>query len=359
MLLFLGLLMFIMLVIFHEFGHYLAAKRTGVVVEEFGIGFPPRAAAKRFKAGGTLYSINWLPLGGFVKLKGEHDADKTKDSYGAATMGQKTFILLAGVAMNLLAAVVILTILSWSGLPKLVDGQFSVPSDTKIIQNDVLITYVAEGSPADQAGLAVGDRVVSLNGQPVESADQLAPMTELLAGQTVAVEIEADNQNYVRQIRFNSAASDEGYLGVGPGNFVVERSTWSAPVKGTVLSGQFAWLTLKGVVTTLGQLFTGQGGAAADNVAGPVGIVVLLSDISQAGVSFVLMFVALISVTLAVMNALPIPALDGGRLFVSWLFKLLKRPLKAATEERIHATGMAVLMGLVILITFIDVRRFF
>jgi regulator of sigma E protease len=115
---------------------------------------------------------------------------------------------------------------------------------------------------------------------------------------------------------------------------------------------------LEGLGSTLASLFSGQGSEAAANVAGPVGIVVLLNDVSQAGLNFVLMFVALISVTLAVMNALPIPALDGGRLFVTWLFRAIKRPLTAPLEEKIHATGMAVLMGLVILITVVDVRRF-
>lgn len=359
MLLVLGLLLFVLLVIIHEFGHYVAARLNGVDVEEFGIGFPPRIRGKRFKAGGTLYSINWLPLGGFVKLKGEHDDDSAKGSYGAASFGKKSLILLAGVAMNLLAAAFILTILSWTGLPRIVEGQFSVASDTQVIQNDVLITFVAEGSPADQAGLEVGDRIVRLNDQPLSSADELAPLTQSLAGQTVQVVVETDGQITSQAIRFNQDDSQDGHLGVIPGDFVVERSTWSAPIRGLALTGQFTWLTLKGIFTTIGQLLVGHGAAAAENVAGPVGIVVLLKDVSQAGLSFLLMFVALISVTLAVMNALPIPALDGGRLFVSGLYRVLRRPLKAATEERIHATGMAVLMGLVILITVVDVRRFF
>lgn len=357
MLLALGLVLFVSLIILHEFGHYLAARMSGVKVEEFGIGFPPRIRGRRFKKGGTLYSLNWLPLGGFVRLKGEHDADKTKGSYGAARLGAKSFILMAGVLMNLLAAVVILTVLSATGLPKLVDNQFAVASDTQVIQNDVLVTYLVDNSPAARAGLEVGDAIVSLNGQTLDSSETLAPLAEEHAGQTVGITWSSAGQETSGQVTLNSQGGDDGYLGVSTGDFVVERSTWSAPIRGVGLTLQFTWLTIKGVATTVGELLIGQGSAAADNVAGPVGIVVLLNDIAQAGLSFVMMFLALISVTLAVMNALPIPALDGGRLFVTYLFRLIKKPLSTGLEERIQATGMALLIGLVILITFVDVNR--
>jgi regulator of sigma E protease len=273
-------------------------------------------------------------------------------------LGKKIFILLAGVAMNLIAAAVILTTLSFSGLPKLVDGQFAVASDTQVVQRDVVVTFVVEGSPADQAGIQASNEIISFNGQELSSSQDLAPLAQSLSGQTVEVVFEGENGLTSRDIRLNDEASEDGFLGVSTGDFVVERSTWSAPIRGTVLTGQFAWLTLEGLGSTLASLFSGQGSEAAANVAGPVGIVVLLNDVSQAGLNFVLMFVALISVTLAVMNALPIPALDGGRLFVTWLFRAIKRPLTAPLEEKIHATGMAVLMGLVILITVVDVRRF-
>ena len=357
MLLVLGLVMFVSLIILHEFGHYLAARRSGVKVEEFGIGFPPRIKGRRFKKGGTLYSLNWLPLGGFVRLKGEHDADKSKGSYGAASIRSKTFILMAGVLMHLLVAAIILTVLSATGLPRLVDNQWAVASDTKVIQNDVLVTYVVEDSPAARAGIEAGDAVVSLNGQALDSSDSLGPLTKDYAGQTVDVRWSSGGQETGGEVTLNSQGGDDGYLGVSTGDFVVERSTWSAPIRGVGLTLQFTWLTIKGVVNTVGDLLVGQGSAAADNVAGPVGIVVLLKDVSQAGLSFVMMFVALISVTLAVMNSLPIPALDGGRLFVTYVFRLVKKPLSMRLEEKIQAAGMALLIGLVILITFVDVSR--
>lgn len=153
----LGLIILVLLVVVHELGHAIAARRNGVVVEEFGIGFPPRAWGKKLK-NGILFSLNWLPLGGFVKLQGEHDAADKKGDYGAATFWQKTKILLAGVMINWLVAAGLLTILAWTGLPKVLPDQFSIASDTSMTKKPVEVTVVAENSPASVAGLEVGDR---------------------------------------------------------------------------------------------------------------------------------------------------------------------------------------------------------
>lgn len=336
----------------------LAAKRNGVVVEEFGIGFPPRAFGRRFKKNGTLYSLNWLPLGGFVKLKGEHDSDTEPGSYGAAAFGRKTLILLAGVGMNLLAAWFILTILSWTGVQQLVPNQFTIPGDTTLVKDDVLVGYVAPDSAAEEAGLKAGDTLISIGEVQIEEAAQIAPLVESLAGESRDVSFSRDGSLRSVAVEFDEERGDTGYFGVDVGDDIVERSTWSAPIKGLGLTAQFSWLTLEGLLSTLGSLFQGQGAAAAENVAGPVGVVVLLNSVSQAGFGLLLFFIALISITLAVVNVLPIPALDGGRLFVSGLFKVMNKPLDAKLEERIHAAGMAALLVLVALITVVDVNRF-
>src|SRR6266496_6356383 len=213
----LGLLILVFLVVIHELGHAIAARRNGVVVEEFGIGFPPKAWAKKLK-NGVLFTVNWLPLGGFVRLKGEHDAATKKGDYGAATYWQKTRILLAGVAINWLVAAGILTILAWVGLPKILSNQFSIPGDTTVTKQPVEITYVAKDSPADKAGLKVGDKVLRFAGEPVPAAENLSNQTKAKKGQQVeviysrkgvegsaAVELRSDNQN------------EQGYLGVGSG----------------------------------------------------------------------------------------------------------------------------------------------
>ncbi|HET6622438.1 MAG TPA: site-2 protease family protein, partial [Candidatus Saccharimonadales bacterium] len=133
-----GLLILVALVVVHELGHAIAARRNGVVVEEFGIGFPPRAWGKKLK-NGILFSLNWLPLGGFVKLQGEHDAAEKPGDYGAASFWVKTKILLAGVAINWLVAAVLFMALSWFGLPKILDNQFTVPADTRTDHSPVTV----------------------------------------------------------------------------------------------------------------------------------------------------------------------------------------------------------------------------
>lgn len=142
----LGLVILVLLVVVHELGHAIAARRNGVVVEEFGIGFPPKAWGKKLK-NGVLFTLNWLPLGGFVKLKGEYDSADKKGDYGAATYWQKTKILLAGVLINWLVAAGILTVLAWVGLPKILPNQFSIASDTTMVKQPVELTVIAKDSP--------------------------------------------------------------------------------------------------------------------------------------------------------------------------------------------------------------------
>ena len=171
-----GIFAFIMLVVLHEFGHMVASKRNGVVVEEFGVGFPPRAWGKKLrkkKGDDTLYSLNWLPLGGFVKLKGEHDDATEKGSFGAASLKTKVKILLAGVGMNFLTAWVLLTGLFLVGAPKLPfeslpfygKEQSVIQSDTKTVASKTYVGEVSKNSPAEKAGLEFGDVILSLNGQ--------------------------------------------------------------------------------------------------------------------------------------------------------------------------------------------------
>jgi len=146
-----GVILFIGLVVVHEFGHFIMARRNGVEVEEFGIFFPPRLFKYKTKAGWS-FTINALPLGGFVKLKGEHDSDTEKGSFGAASLLAKSKIMIAGVAMNLITALLLLTFLAVIGLPKIVDNQFTVKSDTTLVANKVLIADIEKGSPAQKAG---------------------------------------------------------------------------------------------------------------------------------------------------------------------------------------------------------------
>lgn len=362
-LLVLGILLFIGLVVLHEFGHFLVARRNGVEVEEFGIGFPP-AAWKRQTKKGFIFSLNWLPIGGFVRLKGENDSATEQGSFGAASFKTKTKIMLAGVAMNLLAAFVIFTALAWIGMPQLIDNQFAIKSDTEVVRRDILAGYIAPGSPADKAGLEERDYLKSIGPkgqqQPVTTAAGLPAVTKRLAGQEVVVSYQRAGQEQTATVRLLSGKEGEekGYLGIIPTEFTMTRATWSAPVQSVGLIGQFTGATFKGLGTALGALFKGDTAKASEQVAGPVGIVAVLNQGSSLGVQFVLLIVGLISLSLAIMNVLPIPALDGGRFYVLLLSRLFGKRLSKDMEERIVGTSFVFLLVLIVLITIVDVKRF-
>ncbi len=371
-LLVLGLVLFIGLVVVHEYGHFIMARRGGVEVEEFGIGFPPKAKTLARK-NGTEYTLNWLPLGGFVRLKGEHDAATAKGSYGAAPLATKIKIMTAGVVMNLLTAYALLVLLALIGLPKLIDNQFTVASNETIASQRLFVGYVEPDSPAAKAGLKNQDTLLSVgpiggSAQPVTTVDAFPSLTKQYAGQSVAVQYSRDDmiQTTTVQLRSEQEVSaskttdkPKGYLGISPGQLQVSRYTWSAPIVAGGLLKQFTELTFKGLGSALAGLFTGDTKKASEQVTGPLGIFVVLQQGSDLGIQFILMIIAIISLSLAIMNVLPIPALDGGRLFVTLVFRALKKPLTAATEDKIHGSGFAALMVLFVLITIVDVKRFF
>ncbi len=354
-LLILGIILFVGLVVLHEFGHFIAARRNGVIAEEFGIGFPPRAWSKRLK-NGVLFTLNWLPIGGFVKLKGENDSATEPGSFGAASFKAKAKIMLAGVAMNLLAAFVIFTALAWLGMPQLIDNQFSVKSDTTVVQRKVLVGYVESGSPAAKAGIQSRDELVGF-----ASAAELPKVTKKNAGKTIDLTYKRDGQVRTTKATLRTAAQakDGGYLGIAPAEFTLTRATWSAPIQALGLIKQFTIATFQGLGTAISALFHGDGAKASEQVSGPVGIVVVLRDGSLLGYQFVLLIVGLISLSLAIMNVLPIPALDGGRFYVMLLSRIFGKRLSQDMEERIVGTSFVFLLLLIVVITIVDVRRFF
>jgi regulator of sigma E protease len=371
-LLILGLVLFVGLVVVHEWGHFIMARRGGVEVEEFGIGFPPKAKTLARK-NGTEYTLNWLPLGGFVRLKGEHDADKSKGSYGAAPLSTKIKIMAAGVVMNLATAYFLLVLLAIIGVPKLVDNQFTVKSDERVTRQDVFVGYLESGSPAEKAGLKQRDVITGVGPvggqlQSVKTDDAFPAITKQYAGKPVDVEYRHDNATHRTTVQLRSEAEVEaskktdnpkGYLGISPGEFQVNRYTWSSPIVAGGLIGQFTELTFKGLGSAVSGLFAGDTAKATEQVTGPVGIFVVLQQGADLGIQFILMVIAIISLSLAIMNVLPIPALDGGRLFVTLVYRALKRKLTERAEDVIHGTGFATLMLLFVLITFVDVKRFF
>jgi regulator of sigma E protease len=380
-----GIVLFIGLVVTHEYGHFVLARRNGVEVEEFSVFFPPRLYQRKTKAG-WLFSIGALPLGGYVKLKGEHDSDTERGTFGAASTWVKTKIMVAGVGVNLVTALIMFTLLALIGLPQLVPNQFTVKSDTNLVSQRVLITEVEPGSPAAHAGLQPEDEItdISLPGYSpvgVVNADKLPDITKSFAGKTADVyyiraghEHEARAKLLTTQVVAASLKTDnpKGYLGIVPTQLTIQRSTWSAPVvaiglcaQTTVLTFQAIGHALGGLGSLLAGLVTGNTTArqngqavATSQVAGPVGIFFIMKDGSLLGYQFMLFIIAYIALILGIMNFLPIPALDGGRLWLMLLSRLIKKPLSAKREEAINAAGFVVLITLLILVTIVDIQRY-
>jgi regulator of sigma E protease len=329
-----------------------------------------------------------------VKLKGEYDADTRKGSFGAASLPAKTKILLAGVTMNLLVGLALLTVLALAGMPKLLDkdvvgeDQFTVASDTKVKSQQVRVGNVQDNSPASNIGMRSKDVIVSIvsgnETRSVKTSSQLHNATQDFAGKTVTITYSHNGTTVTKQTTLRSkeevAASlktdnPKGNLGIeDPVNIQIQRSTWSAPVVAVGFTVQLTKLTFIGLGHALGGLGSTIAGlvtankearqngqtSASSQVGGPVAIVAVLWGSGTYGISFILWIIAVLSLTLAIMNVLPIPALDGGRLFMILFSRgVLKKPLSKFAEERIVATGMAVILSLVVLITIVDVRRFF
>lgn len=381
-----AIILFIGLVVVHEFGHFIVARRNGVGVEEFGIFFPPRLYKRKMR-GGWNFTINAIPLGGFVRLKGEHDSDTEPGSFGAATLSVKSKIMAAGVVMNLLTALALFTILALVGMPKLINNQFTVKSDTHLVTSKILIGYIEPGSPAANAGLRSQDQLTGIaqeGSRPVnvESVSKLPKVTKNFAGKTVKVFYVRGGYQRNAKLKLLSTKAVEAsrksdspkhYLGISPQEFTIQRSTWSAPVVAIGFSAQVTALTFQGLGHALGGLGSLIAGAVTGNttarqhgqtnassqVSGPVGIFVILKQGSLLGYQYMLLIIGIISLTLAIMNILPIPALDGGRLWITLVARGFKRPLSAQLEETINLAGFLILISLIIVITLVDVKRFF
>lgn len=375
-----GVIVLTILVVAHELGHALVAKKHGVVVEEFGVGFPPRAWGKKLAHSilgkNVLFTVNWLPLGGFVKLQGENDSATSKGDYGAATFWHKTQILLAGIIMNWVVASVLFTLLAFVGLPRVLADQFYVPGDTQFIHQPVEVVTVSRDMPAEKAGLQQGDKILRFAGQSLVTAQDLSKLAAAHKGTTVEVIYSRHDIEHTVKLAVRANNDDKkGYIGVTPTQQELIRASWSAPLVGVGTTAQLSWVTLEGLGGVVGNGVHGlllklspnaadqqkaneSLSAVGDSVAGPVGIFgVIFPAAQKAGPIYVLMLAAIVSLTLAVMNVLPIPALDGGRWFVTALFKVLKKPLSKDLEEKIHGTGFLVLMGLVVLITIADIGK--
>lgn len=396
-----GLVILMLLVVAHEFGHFIMARRNGVRVLEFGIGFPPRAIAwvrnpswQKGKKGvkkwirlpksewekpqkHMIFSINWLPIGGFCSMDGESDSDTRKGTFGAASFWQKTKILFGGVLMNWLVAFVVLTILAFTGMPQFIEHQFYLGNDAEIIGGGVSVIDVIEGSPAEKAGFNNGDQIIQVDDQDVMYPTDVTTYGQEHAGESVRYTVKSGDEEKELTAKLNPEGSEYS-LGVSMSygqTFI--RSSWSAPIVGLGTTIQLTGETFRGLGDMIWNLVSGavrqfssdsvvrEAGqnaisAAGDAVSGPIGIIgIIFPTFASSGASNLAFLAALISVSLACMNVLPIPALDGGRWLLIAIYKLRKKPLTKETEEKIVSRAFMVLIMLIILISILDITRFF
>lgn len=435
-----GLIVLMILVVAHEFGHFIASRRNGVRVLEFGIGFPPRAIAwikdpktgkwrklkrsewdktgitkavgsdksektsalktgkdsddKKIIQKGLIFSINWLPIGGFCQMDGESAEDSRKGTFGNASFWEKTKILFAGVAMNWLVAWIILTILAWAGMPNFVDNQFTIEADTRVDETPVSVKDVKENSPAEKAGFLTNDYILEVNGTKVEKGSEVIALNKENAGKEVSYKIRRNAKDDCQCIQAPcdcperekeltltatlNTEDSEYLLGVSmESSQALSHSTWSAPIVGAGLTLQLTGETFKGLGQLVWNLITGVGQqlsfdgevrengreaiqSVGDSVTGPVGIIgVLFPSFTASGPANLAFLAAVISVSLACMNVLPIPALDGGRWFLILIFKLRHKKLTKEVEEKIVARAFIVLLALIVIVTILDITRFF
>ena len=336
------------LVFVHELGHFWVAKKNGILVEEFGFGLPPRIWGK--KVGETVYSINALPIGGFVKLYGEDQIEDSERAFFAQSKLVRAAVLLAGVSMNFLLGVVLFSVIyTVMGIPT--------------ASGRVVIEGVMPNSPAQLAGIQAGEQIYLVEGKVVTISDDFVN----LVGQKVGGEVELlvgkdGGQQYGRVVRLvprKDPPAGEGALGVVVSSTEMRHyPMWQMPVRG-------AWYGLKEALAWGGMIFTEivrmisnlLVGILPADVGGPVRIYQATGEVAKGGVLLLLQFMAILSVNLAVFNLLPVPALDGGRMLFIWLEWIRRKRFDPEFEKKVNSWGMAFLLALLAAITLQDVIR--
>lgn len=368
MLIFLGVLS--ALVLIHEAGHYLAARWFGVKADEFGYGFPPRLVGFVKDQGvwkrvgrdddrvyaSTIWSLNWLPLGGFVRIKGEQgDVQGDADSFHAKPIWQRIIILAAGVAMNWILAIMLFTVVFIGGTRAVLED---IPPYARVEARAIEMTQVLDDSPAEKAGLKAGDRVVSIHGQiPTGFEDA----RRLIAEQKEAsFSMEIERQGERKRLTLTPVFDERlGHPVIGVGLADVGRVSFSPPqaFRAAVRS---TWGYSKAILGTFGDVVRNLvvNKTVNQDLAGPIGIAVMTGKVAEQGMMPLFQFAAILSINLAIINILPIPALDGGRIAFLFIEKIRRRPMRRALEAAIHNGAFVLLLLLMALVTAHDVSRY-
>lgn len=336
-----GLVVLSVLIIVHELGHFIPAKATGVWVEEFGIGFPPRLYGR--KIGDTIYSINWIPFGGFNKLSGEVDPTAPR-ALAAESHAVRLLVMAGGIIMNLLLPFVLLTV------------AYMVPHD--IVIGEVEIEEVTPGSPADLAGIEAGDHYIAVDGKPVNNSGELSRYVFLNLGREVTFTVQhadATTEDITLVPRWKPP---EGQSTTGTRSYTINPTVVSEsllPWEAIPVGAKACWETLilykNGII---GMIV----GTVPFVPAGPVGIVQITGEVAHTGISPLLELAAFISIAIAITQLIPFPALDGGRILfiiIEWLRR--GKRVSPKVEGAFHSIGFIILLALMVLITYQDLAR--
>ncbi len=340
------ILTLVFLIAFHELGHFLLAKKYGVKVEEFGIGIPPRAWGK--KIGETIYSLNWIPLGGFVRLYGEDVRVDDERSFSSKPVYQRALIVFGGIAAFFLIAVVIFSTVAFTG----VRGAITDDTGNEWRNPHVFINNIKEGSFAEKAGVERGDIIKEIDGKEVTKKKEVIDIFSEKKGEEVEVVMERLGE----EVSFSLVPSkEEGVVGVELIRVAEKRfPLHKAPLIGLQMTGEMTYMVIDGFYTAISYTVTGRDLPDHMELGGPVAIVGMGAEELERGFPAYLQFVGIITISLAVLNALPIPALDGGRLVFLGIEKIKGGMIPQKVEYSLNAIFFILLLSLMIFITFKD-----
>lgn len=349
------ILTLLVLVIIHELGHFLLAKRFGIKVEEFGFGIPPRVFGK--KIGETVYSFNALPIGGFVRLQGEDETGKAQSSrdFRAKPVSQRIAVVIAGVIMNLILAWIIFYVV-------ILTQNFRILYPT--LEQGIYIGHLEKNFPAEMAGINIGDRILKVDGKEVKNFDDPRNFIKEKKGQPVTITLSDIDGGNLKEITITpKKVEKEGFL-IGVGFSPVAIKVYKSPVEkifsGITYSYDLTKLTFTGLKKTINDLLAGNVKSVSQSVAGPVGLANMSNDIlsgGRAALPFYLWFVGIISLTLSIFNVLPIPALDGGRLLFLVIEAVSRKKVREDVERLVHQIGFVILLTLALLVTYSDISK--
>jgi regulator of sigma E protease len=345
------------LVILHELGHFILAKKFGIKVEEFGIGIPPRLFGK--KIGETIYSLNLIPFGAFVKLYGEEKEIKEPRSFSSKPIWQRALVVLAGVVSFWIISVILLTFVFGLGAPQ----QISDEANHSLVDPKVQIVAIAPNSPAEMAGLRPGDTIRELRVENrefrIQKVKEIQELTEKYKEKEVRLTIERGKEIFDTSLvpRANPPEG-EGAMGLALARTAIMSYPWfEAPWLGIKATFNLTILIIQGLYQALAKAISGV--PTGVQIMGPVGIFDLLRQVSQMGINYYLNFIAVISIYLAIFNILPIPALDGGKLLFLGIEKIRGKAIPQKIEHQVTVFFFALLILLIMFITFKDIQRLF